>query len=191
MAKEQGKVSGRINPADLKKAANAFLCKQFETDEKTQCVDAMLDGMFYLNRAWLKAKKLDQDKVEDALAVWLKEQPFTQTVYTRKQILGEIAADDVIGRRVKKSFYPTRSGDVLLVLKPYHILWKYTTGTMHGTPHPYDTHVPLLAMGPGITGGPRKEAVTPQAGVAILSRGLGIKPPAGAEAPVPDKLFAD
>jgi hypothetical protein len=33
--------------------------------------------------------------------------------------------------------------------------------------------------------------VTPQAGVAILAHALGIKPPKDAEAPVPEKLFAD
>jgi hypothetical protein len=63
------------------------------------------------------------------------------------------------------------------------------TGTWHGTPHEYDTHVPLLAFGPGLNGGPRRDAVTPQACAAIVARGLGIKPPAQCEAVVPDKLF--
>jgi len=181
-----------MDPSAFKKAANAFLReKHGEKDEKTQCVVALMDGMIYLNRAWIQSKQLNQSEVEKVLAAWLVKQPGVQKAYTRAQLLGEIPADDEIGRRVQKSFYEKRSGDVLVVLKPYYQLTKYTTGTGHGTPHSYDTHVPLLAMGPGIHGGVRKDAVTPQAGVAILSRGLGIKPPAAAEAKVPEKLFGD
>jgi hypothetical protein len=192
VAKAQGKDAGRATPADVMKAANAFLRDKYgEKDETAAPVEALAECMFYLNRAWLKANQLDQGKVEEALAAWLKKQPFVQTAYTRAQ-LGEAAADgDEIGRLVRKSYYAGRSGDVLVVVKPYHLLTKYLTGTTHGSPHPYDTHVPLVALGPGIKQGARKDAVTPQAGVAILSRAVGIKPPAAAEAPVPEKLFAD
>src|SRR5262249_3354633 len=110
---------------------------------------------------------------------------------TRAQLHGEMAPYDEVGTRVKKSFHPARSGDVVMVLKPYHFVSEYSTGTTHGTPHAYDTHVPLLVYGPGIRPGPRKDAVTPQAAAAILSRALGIKPPACAEAPVPEKLFVE
>jgi hypothetical protein len=191
VAKAQGKDAGRAKPEDVMKAANTFLRDKYgEKDETAAPVEALAEGMFYLNRAWLKANQLDQGKVEGALAAWLKKQPFVQTAYTRAQ-LGEAAADDEIGRLVRKSYYAGRSGDVLVVVKPYHLLTKYLTGTTHGSPHPYDTHVPLVALGPGIKAGARKDAVTPQAAVAILSRALGIKPPAAAEAPVPEKLFVE
>ncbi len=77
----------------------------------------------------------------------------------------------------------------MMVLKPYHIVWVRLKGTGHGTPYDYDTHVPLLVFGPGMTPGPRKDPVTPQAAVTVLAQALGIKPPAMAEAPVPAKLF--
>jgi hypothetical protein len=192
VAKTEGKDAGRIDPVGLKKGMNAFLQEKYgETDPKTQCVESVMDTMIYLNLAWIKAKKLAREDVEQALAAWLVKQPGVQTAYTPKQLLGRIPADDVIGRRVKKSFYEKRSGDVFVVLKPYYFVSKYAYGTTHGSPNPYDTHVPLLAMGPNIHGGVRKDTVTPQAGVAILSRALGIKPPAAAEAKVPEKLFVD
>jgi hypothetical protein len=77
------------------------------------------------------------------------------------------------------------------VLAPYCMLASYTkdTGTTHGTPHPYDTHVPLLVFGPGVKPGVREERVTPQAAAAILARALGVPPPAKAEAKVPEGLF--
>jgi hypothetical protein len=190
VAKEQGKDAGRIVPAEFLKAANTFLGEKYsEPDEKTRCLDALMDSQLYLNRAWLKAKNLDQDKVEEALATWAKKQPGVQTAYTRTQLLGDIPANDAIGQRVKESFFEKRSGDVFVVTKPYYLFTKYTTGTTHGTPHPYDTHVPLLAMGPGIKSGARKDTVTPQVGALILSRALGIKPPKAAEATLPDNVF--
>ena len=66
-----------------------------------------------------------------------------------------------------------------VVLKPYHYFWPLLAkGTTHGSPHPYDTHVPLLLYGPGIPQGVFSEPVTPQATAAILARSLGIPPPA-------------
>ena len=91
---------------------------------------------------------------------------------------------------MRRSFHPGRSGDVAAVVKPYHLLaWPFQTGTHHGTPHAYDTHVPLLVYGPGVRRGVRREAVTPLAAAAILARLLGIKPPAGAQEPVPEGLL--
>ncbi len=62
-------------------------------------------------------------------------------------------------------------------------------GTTHGTPHPYDTLVPLIVYGPGVRAGVRDDAVTPLAAAPILARALGVKPPPDAEVGVPEKLF--
>jgi len=129
--------------------------------------------------------------VEETLAGWLKKQPCIQTAYTRAQLLGEMSRDDAIGQMVQRSFHPERSEDVAIVTKPYVFVSKYLTGTTHGTPHLYDRHVPLFVYGPGIRPGIRKDSVTPQAAPVILSQGLGIKPPRGAEPVVPGNLFFD
>ena len=98
--------------------------------------------------------------------------------------------DDPMWQSVRNSFYADRSGDLFVVLKPYYLLSSpLATGTNHGTPHDYDTHVPLLVFGPGVEPGPRKEPVSPLAAAAILAKALGIEPPAGATSAVPDGLF--
>ena len=67
-------------------------------------------------------------------------------------------------------------------LKPYYLFSTgINRGTTHGTPYPYDTHVPLMVYGTGIRPGTRNEAVTPQAAAAILAHGLGIAAPAKCE----------
>ena len=95
---------------------------------------------------------------------------------------------------MRLSFHPELSGDVKVLLKPYHLfatsLKKSPAyATTHGSPHPYDTHVPLLVYGPGVRPGVRDERVTPLSVAAILCRALGVEPPEGAEGTVPDGLF--
>ena len=91
---------------------------------------------------------------------------------------------------MRKSFYPERCGDVGFVLKPYCIQHgALASGTNHGTPHFYDTHVPLVVFGPNVQPGIYLEAVTPQAVAAILTQAVNMNPPARAQAPVPGRLF--
>jgi hypothetical protein len=65
------------------------------------------------------------------------------------------------------SFLKARSGDLLIVPKPYWP-WDFSTstrprqyGTTHGTPYNYDQHVPVLLMGFGIQPGQYFQSITP------------------------------
>jgi hypothetical protein len=187
-ARLQGKDSGRVLGAVLKVRANEFLVKKFGGDAKTRYVEEAFHPWVYLNQELLKEKGLKSADVEAALAGWLAEQKGIQAAYTRTQLLAGVAKDDTLGRMLRRSFHPDRAGDVGVVMKPYYIMGGLT-GTTHGSPHPYDTHVPLLVYGPGVNPGARKGRVCPQAAAPILARALGIKPPSGADQPVPDGLF--
>jgi arylsulfatase A-like enzyme len=55
-----------------------------------------------------------------------------------------------------------------------------TSGTSHGTPYSYDTHVPLLIMGPGIRAGRYDRPVVLNDVAPTLSTLLGIETPSGA-----------
>jgi predicted AlkP superfamily pyrophosphatase or phosphodiesterase len=189
----KGRDALRVSPITFRKEAEEHLGKVFgkDADGKSAWIEEFINENFYLNRTAIRAASLDQAKVEEELSKWAATRPGIQTAYTRTRLLKELDKDDAIGQRVRRSFHPERSGDVLLVTKPYSIMSPHLQGTVHGTPHSYDTHVPLIAYGPGIQTGVRKDAVTPQAGIAILARALGIKPPRTAEAMVPAKLFQE
>jgi hypothetical protein len=189
-SRKQGRDAGRIPATALKTGAEDFLQKTFgKKDDGSQAIEKVVDQYVYLNRAWLKEHDLEQSRVEEALATWLTQQRGIQAAYTRTALTKEIPAGDVIGQRVKRSFYPERSGDVIIVPKPYYLITDRLTGTTHGSPHPYDTLVPLLVYGPGVHAGVRDDAVTPQAAVPILAHTLGVPPPADTECGVPEKLF--
>jgi hypothetical protein len=190
--RRQGGQAVRVDTDLLVKRATAFLGEWFHVpaDDK-RWMEATEGPWLYLNRALLKRHHLEQLDVETVLADWLRKQPGIYRVFTRSQLLAGIPANDAIGRSVLRSFYPERSGDVRLLEKPYYLLASKLTGTNHGTPHEYDTHVPLLVYGSGIRPGVRHDAVTPQAAALIMARALGIKPPAKADAVLPANLFVD
>jgi hypothetical protein len=196
LAKAQGKDAARVAPEVVTTRANAYLNETFsKAGERLPWIEATSGPQIYLNRAVLKEKGLASAKVEEALARWLAKQPGVQTAYTRTRLSKGHLKDDALGEAVRLSFDVERSGDVIAVLRPYHLLSAPVSSkldayrTTHGTPHPYDTHVPLLVYGPGVMSGARKERVTPLAVAPILARGLGIAPPVTAEVPLPEGLF--
>lgn len=175
----------------LANRANHFLNETYAGEGREALwFEAGLLPWLWLDQANLRQQGLDSATVEKKLAEWLVTQPGIQTAYTRTQLTGPPSPGDPLEQSVRHSFQPDRCGDVYVVIKPYHLFAAtLATGTNHGTPHIYDTHVPLLVYGPGITGGPRSERVTPQSIAAVFAHVLGIAPPAAAEAPVPASLF--
>jgi predicted AlkP superfamily pyrophosphatase or phosphodiesterase len=187
MAKSHGKDAGRISPILLTTKANNFLNAKFNTGEDpVDFIEAAEYPWVYLNRPILKELKLDPPMVEAALARWLAVQPGIQAAYPSARLTQGPLKDDPVGEKVRRSYYPGRSGDVTIVLKPFYLMTSRLSGTLHGTPHAYDTHVPLLLYGRSINARVRNDPVTPQAAVVILARALGIKPPAFAEATLPE-----
>ncbi len=90
---------------------------------------------------------------------------------------GEGAADELVVL-VANSFDADRSPDVAIVCKPW-LLVGMSSGTSHGTPHPYDRRVPLVFFGPGFTAGQRPERAATVDVVPTLLDRAGIAVPAG------------
>lgn len=142
----------------------------------------------YLNPQTIAAAGKTTDEVARAAAEFLRTRPRVARAYTRAELTAG-PLPDRIGERVRRSYHPERAGDVYVVLHEYDLPSRPTdTGTTHGAPYDYDTHVPLIIFGPGVAGGPKDEPTTPQAVAAILARWLGVRPPEQAEFPVPATL---
>jgi Type I phosphodiesterase / nucleotide pyrophosphatase len=182
----------RVDVPGLLKNVESALDTAFgaEKDSKTHWIESAANISLTLNRNKIAAKNLKEEDVERVLVDWLKKQKDVQTAYTRAELMQPAAANDPVGQRSRKSFNAKRSADIAVVFKPYHLASLYLTGTTHGSPFEYDTHVPLLVYGTNIIHGQHHYPVTPQAIAAIFSHALGIQPPAMAEAPLPDRLFS-
>jgi predicted AlkP superfamily pyrophosphatase or phosphodiesterase len=93
--------------------------------------------------------------------------PGVAHVYRAEELDDRPATQSPMRKAEAASFFKARSGDLLIVPKPYW-LWDSSTptsprqyGTTHGTPHYYDQRVPVLLMGFGVQPGEYFEAVTP------------------------------
>ena len=190
IARLLGKEGGRVDPKLFLRRADTFLERKYGKS-KVACVETLTNHDLYLGQTWLKASGVKQADAEKALAEWAKEQDEVRTAYTRTELMNGPPKDDELGEEVWRSFHPERSGDVVVILKPFYMFWSpFQLGTTHGTANDYDRHVPLLVFGPGVQGGGHREPVTPLAAAAILSRFLGIDPPKKCEAPIPETLFS-
>lgn len=145
----------------------------------------------YLSEALLVAEGKPRADVENYIAQWAANRPHLLAAFPRSVLAGPPLADP-LARRVQLGWHPARSGDVVLVHKPFLLPGKNTGGYSvagHGTPHDYDTHVPLLAFGAGVPRlGERKEPTSSLALAAIVCRSLGIAPPPEATEPLPKGL---
>ena len=81
----------------------------------------------------------------------------------------------------RRVLYPGREPDVLFRQRPGDVLDEhYGTGTNHGSPYAYDTHVPIMFYGPGVHPGREVAAVPVTAIAPTLAAWFGIPPPAAA-----------
>ncbi|MEZ2415219.1 alkaline phosphatase PafA [Muriicola sp. E247] len=79
---------------------------------------------------------------------------------------------------IQNGYNQKRSGDILLVLNP-GVVYYPETGSTHGSPYPYDTHVPLLFFGKGIPQGSTVERTEIDDIAPTISALLGIAFPSG------------
>ncbi len=138
----------RIAPATLQKAVDDELEKKFGVPH---LVAAIEESDLYLDWKAIEARKLDLVAVRRAAAAALSAQPDVQVAVSRDDLPGTDAAG--LGLVLRHGFWPQRSGDVLLVTRPFHVLESEPRGTSHGTPWSYDAEVPLLLLGRGVKSG--------------------------------------
>jgi predicted AlkP superfamily pyrophosphatase or phosphodiesterase len=143
-------------------------------------VTALVEANLYLDLAALDAHQVQHAAAEDVAAAAVGRLPGIYGAYGRTRILeGRLPRTDV-GDRIERSFHPRLSGDVVLVSEPFWVPGKLS-GTTHGTPYAYDTHVPLLLAGPGIRPGRYAARVSTLDLAPTLADLLGLLPPAGSE----------
>lgn len=173
--------AGRIKKATVQGAIDAELSARFGPGEWVAALEA---PNVYLNEDLIAEKKLDPASVQDAAGRAALKIPGFLTYYTRARLLQGAVDDTALGRAVQLSFFPERSGDLVLVARPYYLWGKYgetNAGSTHGSPYRYDAHVPMIFWGAGIKPGVFPERADPADFAMTFASQLGIDPPACAE----------
>ena len=133
----------------------------------------------YLNQELVRARSLDNREVEESAREAALGIPHVFRVYTRTQLLNGNVPNDRIGNRVMNGFNQIRGADIYILLEPFWM--SGARGTTHGTPFNYDSHVPILFMGPGIRTGIFDDNVMVNDIAPTLATMLEIELPNGAD----------
>lgn len=132
----------------------------------------------YLNHQLIAGKKLSLDDVQSTAAAAARQLPYVARVFTREDLRRGMAHADLTGRRVQNGFFYLRASDLFIVANPYYLF--ENSGTSHGTPWNYDTHVPLMLMGPQVKPGRYYNRVLVVDLAPTLTAILGVEIPSGA-----------
>ncbi|MBF4518156.1 alkaline phosphatase family protein [Flavobacterium sp. ANB] len=163
---------------DVKQSLQDFSTKTFGVD----LILNYSNFNIFFNKQIIKDKGLELVKVKEAFKEFLIAQPQVKRVYTEEEILAN-SGNDYYLNFVAKGYDVTQDGDMVIVDKPGDIEYA-TTGTSHGTPYSYDTHVPAIFYGWHIKKGESydKKAITEIA--PTIAQKIKVTFPNGTEAKV-------
>jgi len=147
--KERKMPGGRLSEEDIKAKVSAYLNKTYGTGG--EWLPGKNGYSLYLNIPLILSKGLDPKKIREEVASVARELPHVARVLTSDQLASGQGMSDRVDARIRAGFFESRAPDVQIVSEPYYIYG--SSGTSHGTPYNYDTHVPLVLMGPGIKPG--------------------------------------
>ena len=143
-------------------------------------IEKTTDRNIYLRRQVLQEFRVPAEAAAAAAAVALAGLRGIAGAYTRGEIESG-APHAVLGGKLQRSYYPSRSGDLVYVLKPYFLQGSESVGTSHGEPYEYSAHVPLIIMGAGIRPGMYPMEASPADLAPTLSVLTGVELPAARE----------
>ena len=117
-------------------------------------------------------------EVQKVAADILRAEPHIARVYTKTQLAAGVPGNDSVDMRVRNGFNPARSADIFTVTDPNYIF--NATGTTHGSPYEYDTHVPVIFLGSRrIRAASYANSIGVQDIAPTLAKLLGIRTPTG------------
>jgi predicted AlkP superfamily pyrophosphatase or phosphodiesterase len=147
--------AGRISSAAVIERVNGVLSATFGPGKHV--VSVQYTDLYFAPGIFrrLQAAPETMAAVLDAI----RAMPGIAAVYRSDELLQGTHTEDAARLAAMRSHYPGRSGDLILVPRPYWIV--QGVGTTHGTANLYDRRVPVLLYGPGVHGGEYLEPATP------------------------------
>jgi arylsulfatase A-like enzyme len=173
----------------MKTLCESFLNHGFGKPGKSMTwIDRIVDGGVYINRKAVSARKQTLDEVIAALADSLRESGVVGAVLTGPEAVSGRNIGE-LEQRLRRSYFAPRSGDLIFALRPHYLDHGGTTGTDHGQPYEYDTHVPVIIRADGILPGIYFESAGPTDIAPTLSALLEIDFPATTEGRILTEAF--
>ena len=167
----------RFNVRQFEVIVNAFLSAKYG---QGQWILGYIDHSIYINHNMVYEKRLSISEVQNEVATFAMQfrgvSHALSSTAMRMSYFGSGYA-----QKMQNSFYPRRSGDVIINLMPEWIELREDTVSMSGSMYGYDTHVPLIFWGAGIKPQRSSNPVCMTSVAPTIARLLGIAEPAACE----------
>jgi len=176
---------GFFNSSSLTDTLSRFLSTQFGTGKWVMKID---NDQVFLNHRLMEQKKVDAAKMRRMTADFILQfEPITEAVTSDDLRQNDFHKPPL--SFLENGFNSKRSGDVAFLIRPGYIEWSRKTGTTHGSPYTYDTHVPLIFSGWKIKQGSSVRSVYITDIAPTLSLLLGCEFPNGCTGKPLEELF--
>lgn len=171
---------------DLSAQATAFLRKSKLWVSTEEPVAYVIDGNLYFNHAMIKNKGTSLLEMSQAVAGWLREQPFIAEAYAKADIYAGKTAHTVFSQKLAKNLHPLRSGDVVFASRPSFTQFTGKAvddveGLDHESISPQDGGIPIVLVGKPFVKKRFWDDVVISDLAPTLSAALGILAPSGSE----------
>jgi predicted AlkP superfamily pyrophosphatase or phosphodiesterase len=134
----------------------------------------------WLDTAAAEAKGVPAAKLRAAVAEQLRTLDFVAETFTADALAATGSADTPYLTLYRRSYRPERSPDVMLRVKEWTVVHE-PTGTSHGSPYRYDTHVPVLFFGGRVSPKSIDRPVGTVDVAPTLAEFLGLSAPSGVD----------
>ena len=170
----------RFNVRQFEVIVNAFLSAKYG---QGNWVLGYIDHSIYINHNLIYEKNLSIAEVQNEVATFAMQfrgvSHALSSTAMRMSYFGSGYA-----QKMQNSFYPRRSGDVIINMMPEWIEMREGEVSMSGSMYGYDTHVPLIFWGIGIQPQKYKAPVCMTSVAPTITRLMGITEPAASEGSV-------
>jgi hypothetical protein len=180
-SRTQGRDAHRLEPSVIEREVDAALDAELGAET---WVDKFVQPLLYLSA---RAKRDDvRARAMQIATQVLNALPGVYGAYDVRETAGWANSPDPLQRAIGLGTYRGTNGDIFLVPAQDSFVDEHMpegSGTSHGSPWPYDTDVPVLMFGAGVT---RMETQAPMDATRIaptLSALLAIPPPPNAHLP--------
>ena len=175
--------AGYVDPDDWdKEAAIERLKKQFNIEGPL--IEKYAHPYLYFSENVKGNRNIDQAALEAAVAEELSKFQGVSIAVSSTALRNGNVPDTWLYRSVKNNFHPKRSGDMFIVFEPNWFINDFdglTVAASHGSPWAYDSYVPIVFAGAGITPKVIDRKVLTVDIAPTLSAYMGIKPPSGSQ----------
>jgi arylsulfatase A-like enzyme len=163
-----------LSSDDMETRLNKFVSAKFSPGHNAEYVKSLDHPVVWLNEEAFATAKIKEEDAEIAMGEALKSVGL-RGYYTKSQLARGEAPNTELGAKYLHSYSPHGGWYVMGIPNPFQI--EGSSGTSHGSPYSYDTHVPLAFYGLPFEPGTYRAHSEPVDMVATLASLLGVNAP--------------